>query len=679
MSKDSALFSQKTEFALITFVLLLSVAVRLLYLPKNVLDYDEGHWLMFGTLAAKGYTPYTELFVGIPPLALLTVKLSALLFGSDLTVRLPMMLYSLLGIWAMYRLVMRQASPLAGLLAAMLLAFQANYFLQSVSLMTEVPAVALSLLAVALVARYNRTQTWGWLALAGAVTTASLLIKFFVILLPALIGLQLLAMNVAVDPVTHRPKINLRRFLWAGAVWLAGAIVALLPFVIMFDPVAMATEVLQFRFLLREAKFVQEGITAGNNLVMVLISFWQTLAPLLVVTIISLAILLVRRAGELKAGWFWLAWFVLAVIVLANQIPFRERYVVMLVPPLVAITGIGAAHAVDWLWRRVWPAHRLRTALAGLLVALALMLIKPVTALMLPPEESWLDADEVGRRAAATFVHRITSPDDCIVVDDQRFAFLSERMVPPWLSETSTARLQVGWLSSSTVADAAAKADCVALIYISDRFPTYLPDLDDKAGQIFALKLIFAQSEESRATTVFVIPYQLQRTPSIVLDYALGDMVNFKGMDVTPGPWQGGQEISLSTYWQAIKPIPKDYKIFVHIKDDAGNTVLIYDHYPFETKIEDTILAIQPTDVKLFEAGDKVENFKNYPATGLLPTRLWPLNSTVRETMTVHLPDSLPPGNYDIVVGLYDETSGERLPVELHQSPVKNNEIVVLR
>lgn len=679
MSKDSALFSQKTEFALITFVLLLSVAVRLLYLPKNVLDYDEGHWLMFGTLAAKGYTPYTELFVGIPPLALLTVKLSALLFGSDLTVRLPMMLYSLLGIWAMYRLVMRQASPLAGLLAAMLLAFQANYFLQSVSLMTEVPAVALSLLAVALVARYNRTQTWGWLALAGAVTTASLLIKFFVILLPALIGLQLLAMNVAVDPATHRPKINLRRFLLAGAVWLAGAIVALLPFVIMFDPVAMATEVLQFRFLLREAKFVQEGITAGNNLVMVLISFWQTLAPLLVVTIISLAILLARRAGELKAGWFWLAWFVLAVIVLANQIPFRERYVVMLVPPLVALTGIGAAHAVDWLWRRVWPAHRLRTALAGLLVALALMLIKPVTALMLPPEESWLDADEVGRRAAAAFVHRITSPDDCIVVDDQRFAFLSERLVPPWLSETSTARLQVGWLSSSTVADAAAKADCVALIYISDRFPTYLPDLDDKAGQIFALKLIFAQSEESRATTVFVIPYQLQRTPSIVLDYALGDMVNFKGMDVTPGPWQGGQEISLSTYWQAIKPIPKDYKIFVHIIDDAGNTVLIYDHYPFETKTEDTILAIQPTDVKLFEAGDKVENFKNYPATGLLPTRLWPLNSTVRETMTVHLPDSLPPGNYDIVVGLYDETSGERLPVELRQSPVKNNEIVVLR
>lgn len=679
MNKNAGFFSAKSEYALIALVLLLAGAMRVLYLPKNVLDYDEGHWLMFGTLADKGYTPYTELFVGIPPLALLTVQLSAALFGSDLTVRLPMMLLSLPGIWAMYRLVRRQASPLAGLLAAIVLSFQANYFFQSVSLMTEVPAVSLALLAVALTERYARTNARRWLFLAGVATAASLLIKFFVILLPVLIGLQLLVAHTSRHPATRRPQIAGRSLIAAGFTWLAGVLVTALPFGLLFDPTAMFTSVLQFRFLLREAKFEQEGITAAQNLMLVLATFWQTLAPLLLLALLSLMAIVARRAGSWRAFWLWPAWFFLAVLVMANHIPFRERYVVMLVPPLVALVGMGAASAIEWLSASFEPARRRQLAGAGMLAVLLLVLVKPVNALTAPPEESWLDAREVSRRAAAAFVHRITAPDDCIVVDDQRFAFLAERLVPPWLSETSTARLQVGWLTSHDIADAAARADCVALVYISDRFPTYLPDLDDMAGRIFALELTFAESEEARATTAFIIPTQLQRKPAVALNYTLGDLVTLTGMDLTPGPWRGGQEISLSTFWDVKKPIPTDYKIFLHIKDNAGNTVVTYDHYPFETRPDDHILAIQPTDVSLFEAGDTVAEFKDYPATGLLPTRLWPPGHVIRETITVHLPNSLPAGNYDIALGLYDESSGERLTVQQNNAPVANNEAMVDR
>ncbi|GAB4439665.1 MAG: hypothetical protein Kow0031_21560 [Anaerolineae bacterium] len=677
MGEQSDFFSKKSEGGLIALLLLLSGVMRLLALPKNVLDYDEGHWLMFGTLAARGHTPYTELFVGIPPLALLTVQLSAALFGSELTVRLPMMLLSLPGVWAIYRLVGWQAGPLAGLLAATVLSFQANYFFQSASLMTEVPAVSLALLALALIGRYSRTRARRWLFLGGVATAASLLMKLFVILLPVLVGLQLLAAHLSRNPATRRLRVNLRPLAAATGIWLLGVVAVTLPCVILFDPAAMFTSVLQFRFLLREAKFEQEGITAGRNLMLVLASFWQTLAPLLVLALLSLALLLARRADALKAIWLWPAWFFLAVLVMVNHTPFRERYVVMLVPPLAALVGMGAAQVIEWLSAGREPARRRQLAGAGLLATLLLMLVQPATALTAPPEESWLDAREVSRRAAAAFVHRITAPDDCIVVDDQRFAFLSGRLVPPWLSETSTARLQVGWLTSDVIADAAARADCAALVYISDRFPTYLPDLDDKAGRIFALKVILAESNESRATTLFIIPYQLQRTPAIPLDYTLGDIVTLKGVDVTPGPWHGGQEISLSAYWKALGPIPVDYKVFVHLRDTAGNTVASFDHYPFETRAEDHIWAISPTDVKLFETGDTAEAFKNYPATGLLPTRLWPPGNVVRETITVRLPNSLPAGNYSIALGLYDESGGERLPVWHNQAPAANNEIVV--
>ena len=147
-------------------ILLISLFLRLIHLPKDALGFDEGVNLMAATLVNVGHSAYTATFVSIPPVALLTVQTGALLLGNSVNVRIPMLLYSLIGIAAIYWIVREQVNDYAGLLAAILLSFNGAYFSKSTVILGEVPAIAL--LSVALVQQYkNRPTHYVWLFLPG--------------------------------------------------------------------------------------------------------------------------------------------------------------------------------------------------------------------------------------------------------------------------------------------------------------------------------------------------------------------------------------------------------------------------------------------------------------------------------------------------------------------------------
>jgi hypothetical protein len=53
------------------------------------------------------------------------------------------------------------------------------------------------------------------------------------------------------------------------------------------------------------------------------------------------------------------------------------------------------------------------------------------------------------------------------------------------------------------------------------------------------------------------------------------------------------------------------------------------------------------------------------PLGSLYPTTLWPVGETIREmNEDLSLPVDLPPGDYELWVGLYLLETGERLPVQ---------------
>jgi len=92
---------------------------------------------------------------------------------------------------------------------------------------------------------------------------------------------------------------------------------------------------------------------------------------------------------------------------------------------------------------------------------------------------------------------------------------------------------------------------------------------------------------------------------------------------------KAGESLTVSIYWQALREMKEDYTIFVHLTDDDGH---------------------------LWAQGD------DQPRGGDYPTDLWEPGEVVEDRHTISLPPNLPPGKYQIFVGVYLLETMDRLP-----------------
>jgi hypothetical protein len=90
---------------------------------------------------------------------------------------------------------------------------------------------------------------------------------------------------------------------------------------------------------------------------------------------------------------------------------------------------------------------------------------------------------------------------------------------------------------------------------------------------------------------------------------------------------QDGLEIGLQ--WYVSQPLAGEATIFLHVYNAAG---------------------------QLVAQGD------GYPLAGLFPPRYWQAGDLVRDVRHITIPEDLASGDYVVVVGWYDPTSGQRLP-----------------
>ncbi len=644
-------------------VLLVSLILRLLHAQVNAWGYDEGMNLMRGALAGLGYRSYSEVFVSNPPLALLTMQLAASLFGDTLSARYPMILYSLIGVASIYWLVKQSTVSrpvMAGLLASVFLSFGPHYFLPSASLNLEVPALALALLSVALVEYYRARPSYAWLVLSGAAFACSLALKLFVIFLPLVVVSQLLAIIVVDDRMSLWQKQAAVRLTKMGIAWLIGLLMVVCLFALVYDPAAVYRDVILFRLASRD---LPQAASAGipGNATILRQEIGQYL-PLMIGALLGL--LSVGRTG-LARVWLWLLWFVLASGFLLVHTPLRPRHTVLLLPPLAALSGIAVAAMTSWL------SHRLKRWGPWLTVVILIAvcgwsLLGPIRALTLPPDEHPFDDRHPEVASAALFVRQTSAGNDCIIVDDQRFAWLAERWVPPSLAETSITRLSTGWLTSEQIINVAEEHDCPDLVFQTDRFDAFVPDLRQAAASLYSLRLEFRNPEKSHRITVYAVKMNTDHVPAQIANRTLGGQVTLKGVDLSPSPWQPGQAVAISTYWQAQRKLDKDYKVFVHVKDASDQVVASFDHYPFESS--DQYLIHHTVLNEDYLEGQSLEDFADYPARGLIPTRLWIPGNTLKETITIAWPDTIPPGRYKIAIGMYDEVTMEPLAVSDDQS-----------
>lgn len=113
------------------------------------------------------------------------------------------------------------------------------------------------------------------------------------------------------------------------------------------------------------------------------------------------------------------------------------------------------------------------------------------------------------------------------------------------------------------------------------------------------------------------------------LDVNLEKFAALLGYSLEISEFKPGQYLAVTLYWQARDNTLASYQSFVHL-------MRVDDQTPIA--MSDSI-----------------------PGAGLRPTPTWYWGETVPDPHLLQLPDNLPPGQYNLVAGLYDTQTGARL------------------
>jgi 4-amino-4-deoxy-L-arabinose transferase-like glycosyltransferase len=137
----------------------------------------------------------------------------------------------------------------------------------------------------------------------------------------------------------------------------------------------------------------------------------------------------------------------------------------------------------------------------------------------------------------------------------------------------------------------------------------------------------------------FVMGAPIPPGPAVAM---FGDGISLASWEVKLDDARPGGAITGALYWKAMKPIKKDYTVFVQMLGQDG--------------------LITQSDLP--------------PQGGEFPTSLWGINEIVPDTFRINVPKSLAPGSYLLIVGLYYQPTMERLPAK-HGDHLRLLEVII--
>ncbi|TEU14591.1 MAG: hypothetical protein E3J21_15400 [Anaerolineales bacterium] len=176
-------------------------------------------------------------------------------------------------------------------------------------------------------------------------------------------------------------------------------------------------------------------------------------------------------------------------------------------------------------------------------------------------------------------------------------------------------RLEVGWYEPSTL--------------------ERLPVLDEEGrpqGDTLVLDYLKVMGDEESLS------------PQHSLAATFGDSISLLGYDLDPAATKPGDVIRLKLYWQAREPVGEDYTVFVHVVGEDG---------------------------RLWGQHD------GQPEGGFYPTCFWDEGEVIVDEHEIVLRPDTPPGEYQIVTGLYRLANGERLALDTGDQGVSDSHLLL--
>jgi hypothetical protein len=557
---------------------------------------------------------------------------------------LPLALLISLGIVGAYFLLRRLFGGMTAAVAALLLIVSPYYLAQSKTLQLDAWMATLMLLSALTLLLYGRERRTRWLILSAVLGGMALLVKITALFLVPFCGLVFLVSVLRNLLARDTPRVS--RF--AFHVFRSLAIRLLLPFVAWLLIAVLVYFALWPAMWVRpdealaavESGLARHASTAHDTPTFFLgqityddpgplfytVSFlFRTGEVELLFSIVAVVlgvIYLLRRRRVSQVGVDYVLLLAYVVFFLAQMSLGAKKMPRYVLPAILALDVLAAAGIVAWA--RAWAGQR--RWLVGVLVALPL-LVQVVLILPRHPyygtTANWLAG---GPQAAARAI--LTGEEG------EGLAELAATLNARSNVEDLTVAAQLKHVFNQYFRGATLDIDEGPADYLV--FHRNYTVRDNEVKRWGTLWERYAAHTPEWEVGFSGVPYAwlyatlpADTLPEHASEVRLGDQRRFLGYDLRATEVAPGDRVPVVLYWQAVEPVADDLSIFLHLLNSAGELVWQDD---------------------------------GAAAHGARPTWSWEAGELIVDPHTLVLPRDLPEGDYQLMAGLYNWQTGERLP-----------------
>ena len=485
-------------------------------------DYDEGAYVLAAQTLNRGYALFGQVFSAQPAFFLPSLALSLRIIPDPVVAaHLYEAATGALTLVAVYLLAATAYRPLAGPLAAALLAVSPGFLLYAHAVESEMPMLACCTLAVAAAQSYYLHPRRLTVALAGLLLMAGTEMKLLSVVVVAPLAL-LLGGGLWYGYRAGRP---VRALLLDIIVFLLALVVPAVFVLLLVAPAAQWDQAVVFHLRSGHVSSAVLPPSLGSN-GDALKTFLGYDSGLLVAALAGLVVALLgalmARDGagtapsppaRARKGWLplvYLLWALSTGLFLSRYHPLFQHQFVPLLPPLALL---GAGLALAWptggiMRRRVTtvgqtrrggphmplPGHgahafrpdehslrsQVQAALARITLPIAGLAILAYVVLLgyatLALDGHLFAAGVAPRRAALiALLDRATRPGEVVICDDPLVALGARRPMAPGLEDPSRVRAAAGYLTAAQAEAATVRYHAAAIVASRPMFARYLP------------------------------------------------------------------------------------------------------------------------------------------------------------------------------------------------------------
>ena len=451
-------------FVLIATISLLFLGWQSTHLRGPGTGYDEGVYLASAQNLATGHAPDRALFFSKPPLFAVLLDGIGRVSGWHLSgYRLAMVLCALTTLLISSALAWRWRGPWSAVATAVLLAINPKFAFYARPLGSDMPVITLMMLGLlAGSVAIERQSRWAWAVVGGAATAAIGMKPNGGLIIPIIVA-GFLWWLWRRPHNARMPTVLCALFSIIGAV---PVLLIMLPFSL--QPHAYMQSITYEL----SGRGVYPLDVAGN--IRHIVPFIALDRGLVVLAAIGL-VLALRRPLSL-VPMLLVVWLVLSGAFLVIHTPLFSHHIPILLPPLAIFAGSGC---VALIARSVAMVEALKArqplswwawAMSALSVLTLLGVVALIPHLAAINHQSAQRVQSASERQFAAALGHYVPPGGLVITDDQFSAFGAHLPVGPWFADTSTYRIDSGYLTSAEAVAKTEEEKPAAIIVTSDKF-----------------------------------------------------------------------------------------------------------------------------------------------------------------------------------------------------------------